>query len=197
MHPGFGRYCVVPTSSLGLLHRARAAASVALAEETASLSREAPSSPPTLAWANSRNGLMPGQMHSTPDNALPVAATGPDCRNRMMGEGRNIEFEQLGNAAHMGCKRPASAFHRPPRKSRSTPSSTTAPRKGWDTQFTPRRARRLSHQSRVRAERPDRIRPNKSSPKKAAHASYRIPGRTETPPFTATARLRKASRANW
>src|ERR1700722_15019800 len=94
----------------------------------------------------------------------------------------------------MVCKAPCSkAFHRPPRKSRSTPSSRLGRKVGTPSSRSPRAAPFLS----ARQRKTTRLNSSKSFPKKAASASCRIRGRTETQSFTATASLRKASRANF
>ena len=70
----------------------------------------------------------------------------------LFGEGPGaIEFEHLGNAAH--ALQNALLQSVPPSVEKE-PINTVFPAwpKGWDAQFTPRRARRLSYQ-RVEAER--------------------------------------------
>ncbi|HXC99363.1 MAG TPA: hypothetical protein VN048_08480 [Verrucomicrobiae bacterium] len=82
--------------------------------------------------------VVPGQMHSTPENDAPAA--GGDrgqFRNRMvMGEGPGaIEFEQLGNASH-GLQN--ALLQSVPPSAEKEPVNTVFPAwpKGWDAQFT-------------------------------------------------------------
>jgi hypothetical protein len=82
--------------------------------------------------------LVPGQMHSTPENDAPAARGGRgQLRNRMMmGEGAGaIEFEQLGNASH-GLQN--ALLQSVPPSAEKEPVNTVFPAwpKGWDAQFT-------------------------------------------------------------
>ena len=140
--------------------------------------------------------VVPGQMHSNPETNAPAGGrrNRGQLRNRMMmGEGPGaIEFEQLGNASH-GLQN--ALLQSVPPSVEKDPVNTVFPAwpKGWDAQFTLAARRRVSHQRVHR--RTTRLNLSKSSPKKAARAFCRIPGRRETPPFTATEKLPKTSQA--
>jgi hypothetical protein len=138
--------------------------------------------------------VVPGQMHSNPETNAPARGGRGQLRNRMM-MGEGPVPSSLSNLATppTGCKTPCSkAFRRPPKKSRSTPSSRRGRKVGTPSSRSPRAALFSS----ARQCRTTRSNSSKSSPKKAASASCKIPGRTETSPFTATAKRRKASRAS-